>query len=330
MDDPMRRREFITLLGGATAWLSPANAQQTLTPLVGFLSGRSLSTDAHLVKAFRQGLNDAGNFEGQNLTIEFRWADGQFDRLAQMAADLISRHVSVIFAGGVDLRIHAVKDVISTTPAVYAVAGDPVEYGLVASINRPGRNATAVTTLSAALWPKRLEILRELLPSAMVIGLLVNPNNLTAETIVNDVRAAARPFNMGIEVVNARVDSEFDDAFVALKRARVNALLVMGDTLINARRREIISFADRYGIPSLYERRDFPIEGGLMSYGASIVDQYLQSGRYVGRILNGDKPADLPALQPTKFELVINLKTAKALGLTVPQSLLVASDEVVE
>jgi putative tryptophan/tyrosine transport system substrate-binding protein len=327
----MRRRDFIKVVAGSTvAWPFAARAQQKLSPLVGFLSGRSLSTDAHFVAAFRQGLSEIGYVEGQNLTIEFRWAEGQFDRLPGMVADLIGHQVSVIFAGGMDVQIRAVKDAISTTPAVYAVGGDPVEYGIVASMNRPGGNATAVTVLTAALWPKRLEILRELLPSIALIGILINPNNLTAETIANDVRTASRLLGVKIEVVNARNDSELDDAFAVLKQEEVGALLVMGDTLMNARRYQLISLANRYSLPSLYDRRDFPGDGGLMSYGASAVDQYLQSGRYVGRILNGEKPADLPALQPTRFELVINLKTAKALGLTVPQSLLVAADEVIE
>ena len=327
----MRRRDLIKVVAcSAITWQLAAHAQQKLTPLVGFLSGRSPSTDADLVQAFRQGLNETGYVDGHNLTIEFRWAEGQFDRLPEMARDLISHHVSVIFAGGMDVRVRDIKEAISTTPAVYALGGDPVEYGVVASMNRPGGNATAVTVLTASLWPKRLEILRELVPSAAVIGLLVNPNNLTTKAIVTDVRAAAHLFNVDIKVVNARVDSELDDAFAALKQAQASALLVMGDTLMNARRREIISFAGRYSIPALYDRREFPVEGGLMSYGASPTDQYFQSGRYVGRILNGDKPADLPALQPTKFELGINVKTAKSLGLTVPQSLLVAADEVIE
>jgi putative tryptophan/tyrosine transport system substrate-binding protein len=327
----MRRRDFIKFVAcSAITWPLAAHAQQKLTPLVGFLSGRSPSTDADLVQAFRQGLNETGYVDGHNLTIEFRWAEGQFDRLPEMARDLISHHVSVIFAGGMDVRVRAIKEAISTTPAVYALGGDPVEYGVVASMNRPGGNATAVTVLTASLWPKRLEILRELVPSAAVIGLLVNPNNLTTKAIVADVRAAAHLFNVDIKVVNARVDSELDDAFAALKQAQASALLVMGDTLMNARRRELISFAGRYSIPALYDRREFPVEGGLMSYGASPTDQYFQSGRYVGRILNGDKPADLPALQPTKFELAINVKTAKSLGLPVPQSLLVAADEVIE
>jgi putative ABC transport system substrate-binding protein len=229
-----------------------------------------------------------------------------------------------------DIKVRAVKFALSTTPAVYAVGGDPVEYGLVASMNRPGGTATAVTVLTSAIWPKRLEILREILPSVKVIGLLLNPNNLTAASIEKEVHAAGHQLEIEIKVVNARNDSELNDAYPDLKQAGAGALLVMGDTLMNVRRPQLISLADRYSLPSLYDRREFPAEGGLMSYGASPIDQYLQSGIYVGRILNGAKPSDLPALQPTQFELVINLKTAKALDMTVPQTLLVAADEVIE
>jgi len=318
------RREFITMLGSAAMWPLGAWAQQNSMVSVGFLSGRSLSTDARLVTAFRQALNEAGYVEGHNLTIEFRWAEGQFDRLPEMAADLIRRRVSLIFAAGIDVRVKAVKEAISTTPAVYAVGGDPVEYGLVGSMNRPGGNATAVTSLTVALWPKRL------LPSATAVGLLVNPTNHTTDAISNEVRAAAHVLNMDIEVVNASSVAELDDGFVALKQSRASALLVMGDTLMNSNRHQLISLAGRHSIPSLYDRRNFPVDGGLMSYGASIVDLYLQGGRYVGRILNGAKPAELPVQQPTKFDFVINLKTAKALGLTVPDKLLALADEVIE
>jgi putative tryptophan/tyrosine transport system substrate-binding protein len=325
----MRRREFITLLGSTVAWPLAARAAGHWA-VVGFLSGRSLSTDARLVEAFRRGLRETGYIEGQNLEIEFRWADGQFDRLPGMVADLIKHEVSVIFAGGMDVQVRAVKAAISTTPAVYAVGGDPVKYGIVDSMNRPGGTATAVTTLTSTLWPKRLEILRELLPPVGLIGLLLNPNNLTADSVEKEVRAAGRLLGTEIKVVNARNDAELDDAYPAFKEAGVSALLIMGDSLMNARRPRPISLAKRYNLPSLYERRDFPAEGGLMSYGASVGDQYLQSGIYVGRILNGAKPADLPALQPTRFELVINLKTAKSLAITVPQTPQVAADEVIE
>jgi len=327
----MRRREFIALLGSAaTAWPLAARAQPATRAMVGFLSGRSLSIDAGLVEGFKRGLKETGYIEGQNLGIEFRWADGQFDRLPGMVADLIGHGVSVIFAGGIDARIRAVKVAISATPAVYAVGGDPVEYGIVESMNRPGGTATAVTVLTSALWPKRLEILREILPSIGLIGLLLNPDNLTADSVEKEVRAAGHHLGVEIKVVNARNDAELDDAYPAFKQAGVSALLIMGDTLMNARRPWLISLAKRYNLPSMYERRDFPAEGGLMSYGASPVDQYLQAGIYVGRILNGAKPADLPAMQPTRFELVINLKTAKSLDITVPQTLQVGADEVIE
>jgi putative ABC transport system substrate-binding protein len=326
----VRRREFITLLGGFAAWPLPARAQRVTRAVVGFLSGRSLSTDARLVEAFRRGLKETGHIEGQNLEIEFRWAEGQFDRLPGMVADLVNRRVSVVFAGGMDVEIRAVKAAISGTPAVYAIGGDPVEYGLVESMNRPGGSATAVTVLTSALWPKRLEILHELLPSIRVIGLILNPDNLTADGIEKEVRAAGHLFGIEIKVVKARNDAELDDAYPAFEQAGAGALLIMGDTLMNARRPRLISLANRYNLPSLYDRRDFPAEGGLMSYGANPADQYLQSGIYVGRILNGAKPADLPALQPTRFEFVINLKAAKALGITVPLTLQVAADEVLE
>jgi len=325
----MRRRAFISLIGGAAvAWPRAARAQQLLSATVGFLSGRSLSTDAHLVAAFRQGLKETGYVEDQNVAIEFRWAEGQFDRLPRMAAELIGRQVSIIFAGAIDVQIHAVKRALSTIPVVYAVGGDPVEYGIVASMNRPGGNATAVTVLSPGLWPKRLQILHELAPSVARVGLLVNPNNLTAETIANEVGATGRLLGIDIKVVSARNDSELDDAFSALAQMRAGAVLAMEDTLINAQRQHVIALASRYAMPSMHGRRDFPADGALISYGASVVDQYFQSGRYVGRILKGDRPADLPALQPTRFELVINIKTAKALGLTVPDKLLSLADEL--
>jgi putative ABC transport system substrate-binding protein len=326
----MRRREFIATIGAAAIWPLIANAEKSGELIVGFLSGRSLSTDADLVEAFKRGLKETGYIEGQNLKIEFRWAEGQFDRLPAMAADLIGRGAAVIFAGGMDVQVRAVKSALSGTPAVYAVGGDPVEYGIVASLNRPGGTATAVTVLTSAIWPKRLEILREILPPLKVIGLLLNPNNLTATSIEKEVRVAGHRLGIEIKVVNARNDAELKDAYPAFKEAGAGALLVMGDTLMNARRPQLISLADQYSLPSLYDRREFPAEGGLMSYGASPIDQYLQSGIYVGRILNGAKPSDLPALQPTRFELVINLKKAKALGLTVPPALLALADEVIE
>jgi putative tryptophan/tyrosine transport system substrate-binding protein len=326
----MRRRDFLSLVGStAAAWPLAAHAQAAM-PLVGFLSGRSLVSDAHLVEAFRQGLNEAGYAEGQNVAIEFRWAEGQFDRLPALAADLASRQLSVIFAGGLDVRIRAVKAAIAAIPVVFATGGDPVELGLVASLNRPGGNATAVTVISAALWPKRLELLRELVPAATLIALLVNPNNPTADVIAKDVRAAGDALGLRTDVLNARNEREIDGAFATLVQQRAGALLVSSDALFNGRREKLIALAARHATPAIYDRRDFPADGGLVSYGASAVDQYRQSGRYAGRVLKGAKPADLPVLQPTKFELVINLKTAKTLGLDLPAKLLALADEVIE
>jgi putative ABC transport system substrate-binding protein len=327
----MRRREFITLLGGAVAaWPLAARAQQSAMPVIGFLSGRSLAYDSQLVAAFRQGLKETGYVEGPNVTIEFRWAEGQFDRLTAQAADLVGRQVSVIFAGGLDVRIRAIKAAISTIPVVFATAGDPVELGLVASFNRPGGNATAVTVISAALWPKRLELLHELAASSTIIALLVNPDDPSAEPSTRDVHAAARGLGLQVHVLEASNENDFETAFSTLVSQRASALLVTNNALFNSRREKLVALAARHAVPTIYDRRDFPADGGLMSYGASIVDQYRQSGLYVGRILSGAKPADLPVVQPTKLELIINLKTAKALGLTIPQTLLVAADEVIE
>jgi len=325
----VRRREFIALLGGATAaWLLEAHAQQQ--PVVGFLSGRSLAYDSKLVAAFLQGLKEVGFVEGQNFAVEYRWAEGQFDRLTALAADLVSRQVPVIFAGGLDVRIRDVKAAISAIPVVFATAGDPVELGLVASFNRPGGNTTAVTVISASLWPKRLNLLHELVASSVVVALLVNPEDPSAEPATSDVYAAAKSLGLQVHVLRASTENDFEAAFGMLVSKRASALLVTNNALFNSRREKLVALAARHRVPTIYDRRDFPTDGGLMSYGASIVDQYRQSGLYVGRILSGARPADLPVVQPTKLELVINLKTAKALGLTLPQTLLVAADEVIE
>jgi putative tryptophan/tyrosine transport system substrate-binding protein len=326
----MRRREFITLVGGAAALPLVAHAQQPAMPLIGFLSGRSLATDAHLVAAFRQGLSEAGYVEGRDVAIEYHWADGQFDRLPAMATDLVKHQVSVIFAGGMDVKLKAVKAAIPTIPIVFATGTDPVELGLVASMSRPGGNVTAVTVLTTALQSKRLELLRNLLSSVTLVALLLNPNHPAADTITKDVRTAAKALGVQIYVAAARGEDEIDDAIAAVKRERADALLVPADPVFIGRRQQVIGLAKRFGIPTMFDRRDFPVDGGLMSYGASIVDQYLQSGRYVGRILKGSQPAELPVLQPTRFEFVINIKTAKALGLAVPPSLLALADEVIE
>jgi putative ABC transport system substrate-binding protein len=327
----MKRREFITLLGGAAAALPlAARAQQPAMPVIGFLSGRSLASDAHLVAAFGQGLNENGYVVDRNAKIEFRWAEGQFDRLRALAADLVGRQVAAIFAGGLDIDIRAVRTAITTTPIVFATGGDPVELGLVASFNRPGGNATAVTVIAAALLPKRLELLRELVVSSTVVAVLVNPNDANAASFTRDVQVAARTLGLQVRVVHAGTERDFDTAFASLVNEGANALLVTTNALFINQREKLVALAARYAVPAIYDRREFPAAGGLLSYGASIIEQYRQSGVYIGKILRGVKPADLPVVQPTKFELVINLKTAKALGLTVPLIMQMTADEVIE
>jgi putative tryptophan/tyrosine transport system substrate-binding protein len=326
----MKRREFITLLGGAAAWPLAARAQQPAMPVVGFLSGRSLASDAHLVKAFREGLSERGYVEGQNVAIEFRWAESQFDRLPALAADLVGRKVAVVFAGGLDVSIRAIRAAISGTPVVFATSGDPVELGLVASFNRPGGNVTAVTLISAVLWPKRMELVRVMIGTPTMVALMVNPNNPTTEAITKDVQAAAQTLGLKTQVLHASTDRDIDAAFETLAQQRASALLLQSDPVFNDRRDKLVALAARHAMPAIYDRRDFPAAGGLMSYGASAVDQYRQSGLLVGRILKGAEPAELPVMQPTKFEFVINFKTAKALGLQIPEKLLALADEVIE
>jgi putative ABC transport system substrate-binding protein len=327
----MKRREFITLIGGAAvAWPLTTHAQQAAMPVVGFLSGRSLTSDAYLVGAFRQALNESGFVEGRNLAIEFRWADGQLARLPTLAAELVERKVSVVFAGASDVAIGAIKVVAATLPVVIATGSDPVALGLIPSLNRPGGNLTGVTVITAALWPKRLELLRELITPTPVVALLVNPNNPTEEPATRELQAAARSVGQDIVVLNARNERDFENAFATLNEKRASALVVADDALFANRRDILVALAARHAIPAIYGRREYVAAGGLMSYGASTIDQYRQSGIYVSRILKGDKPADLPFVQPTKFELMVNLKTAKALGLDIPATVLARADEVIE
>ena len=307
-----------------------ALAQQPAMPVVGFLNGRSLKTDRHLVAAFRQSLKEAGFIEDKNVAIEFRWADEQFDRLVDMANDLIGRKVSVLFAGAIDVRMMALKPAFSAAPTVIATGGDLVEFGIVASVNRPGGNITGVTVIAAELWPKQLEILRDLIGSANTVALLVNPDNASAASSIRDVQAAARAIGQNVLVVNARTEQDIESAFATLAQQRASALLVAVDALLTSQRAKIAALAAVHAVPAIYGRREFAEAGGLLSYGASATDQYRQSGRYVGRILQGAKPADLPILQPAQFELVINLKTAKALGLAVPPTLMARADDVIE
>jgi putative ABC transport system substrate-binding protein len=326
----VKRREFITLGGGAAAaWPLVARAQQHgVLPVVGFLSSRS--PDSSVVTSFHQGLKETGHLEGQNVAVEYRWAEGHYDRLPALATEFVGRSVAVIAAVGGDPAPQAARWATRTIPIVFATAGDPVEAGLVASLNRPGGNATGVTIFGATIIAKRLALLRELVPTATLIGILLNPSNPTTEAVTKEVETAARELGQNFYVVRANTEQNLDAAFVTLVQEGADALLVGPDQFFTDRRDQIVALAIHARIPAIYHLRDFATAGGLISYGNSLSDLYRQVGNYVGRIIKGEKPADLPVTQPTKFELVINLKTAKALGLTVPLSLQVAADEVIE
>ena len=327
----MKRRELITLLGGAaTAWPLAARAQQATMPVVGFVSGRSLASDSDLVAAFLRALNEAGYVNGQNVAIEFRWADGQLDRLPELLADLVERKVAVIFGGASDTAAGALRVAAATVPVVFATGSDPVAAGLVASLNRPGGNLTGVTVITNALWPKRLELVRELISQTSLIAFLVNWSNANHIPAMRELSAAARSLGQEVMALNASAETDFEAAFATVTERRASALVVSDDALFMNRRATLAALAARHAIPAIYGRREFAASGGLMSYGASTLDQYYQSGVYVGRILKGTKAADLPFLQPTKFELAINLKTAKVLALEVPPTLLARADEVIE
>jgi putative ABC transport system substrate-binding protein len=327
----MKRREFITLLGGtAVAWPLAARAQQARMPVIGYLNSGSAAPFANFVAAFRLGLSETGWVEGRNVAIEYRWAENQYDRLPGLAADLVSRGVNAIVAVGSPLPARAAKAATATIPIVFVYGGDPVNDGLVANFNRPGGNVTGVTFITAALAPKRLELLRELVPGTDLIGVLANSTSPLAEIQWKDLQAAARPIGQRLLLVNASSEADFDAAFTSLVQERAGALLVTTDGLFFSGRVRLAALAARHKIPSTWTVREYALAGGLLSYSASIADTERQAGVYAGRILKGEKPADLPVQMPTKFELVINLKTAKALGLEVPPMLLARADEVIE
>jgi putative ABC transport system substrate-binding protein len=323
-----RRREFITLLGAAAAWPLMARAEQPAIPVIGFLNLQSPGTFAHMVTAFHQGLNQAGYVEGRNVAIEYRWAEGGIDKLPALAAELVRRSVDLIVAtGGAHL---AAKAATSTIPIVFTSGGDPVKEGLVASFNQPGGNATGATVLSGTLVAKRLGFVLEFFPSGASIGALVDPTFSEASAQLTQLQAAARAIGQQIHVLNAGTENEIDTAFASIGGAHIDVLLVGATPFFRGRRNQIAALAARHAIPTFAEGRDLVESGLLMSYGPSITDIYRQVGIYAGRILKGEKPADLPVLQPTKFEFVINLKTAKALGLAIPDRLLALADEVIE
>lgn len=324
----MKRREFMFMLTAAAAAGRPLCAQQKAMPVIGFLGRASADYFTPFIAAFRRGLDETGYVEEKNVAIEYRWGEGHYDRLPALAADLVGRRVDVILAAGTP-PLRAAKSATSTIPIVF-LAGDPVGDGLIVSLARPGGNITGASLMSTELMPKRFELISELVPQARVMALLVNPNNTATARIVSDAQEAAHGTGVQLDTVKAGSESEIDTAFATLVQRQAGALLVGSDGFFNSRREQLVALAARYAIPTIYELREFPATGGLISYGTSLTAAYRQLGIYVGRILKGAKPADLPVQQPTTFELVINLKTAKALGITIPPLILARADEVIE
>ena len=326
----MRRRELITLLGGAATWPLVARAQQAAIPAVGFMSGRSPEDSARLASAFRQGLADAGFIEGQTVNIEYRWANGDYDKLPALAADLVNRKVAVLVGVGGDVSAAVAAKATKTIPVVFGMGGDPVKAGLVASFNRPGGNVTGFTLWTNQIASKRLGLLRQLAPGVPLIGVLVNPRFLPTEQELLELEPAAKAVNQKLFVARANDDAELDAALASFVEQRIGALLVTAAPFFDTRLDRIVGFAAQKRLPAIYQFRDYAVAGGLISYGPNIAEGYKNAGTYVGRILKGEKPADLPVMQPSKFDFLINLKTAKALGLTVPPTLLIEASEVIE
>jgi putative ABC transport system substrate-binding protein len=326
----MRRRELMLMLGGAAITSRSLRAQQKTMPVVGYLNSTSPDANAPFVAAFRQGLSEAGWVDGQNMEVQYGWAEGNYDLLPALAAGLVGRKVDVIATSGGDRSAVAAKTATSAIPIVSVIGGDPVAAGLITSLARPGGNLTGVSFLTAELMPKRLELLSEVAPAAKVIALLVNPENPQTEGVIKDMAEAARAKGVQLQTLKTRTKAEIDAAFASLPQPQAGALAVQADPFFIARREQLVALTSSHGIPAIYEWRGFVTAGGLISYGASITGVYRQVGAYVGQILKGAKPAELPVQQPTTFELVINLKTAAALGLTVPQTILLRADEVIE
>jgi putative tryptophan/tyrosine transport system substrate-binding protein len=327
----MRRREFIQFVGGAAvAWPLAARAQQAAMPVIGFLNPSSPETSHPTLDSFRSGLLESGFVEGRNVRIEYRWAEGHYDKLPELASDLVKRQVNVIVAGGSSAPCLAAKAATSTIPIAFQTGADPVADRLVESMNRPGGNVTGVSRMAIALDPKRLELLHEVVPEARVIAFMINPDSQRAEAAIEQIQKAAKSLALAISVVNVTAESDPKDAFALLKNAGAGALLYNNDPAMQRWGGRIAALTIENAIPAMFNVRSYVLAGGLMSYDASLIDSYRQLGVYVGRILKGEKPADLPILQPTKFDLIINLKTAKALGLSIPQTLLATADEVIE
>jgi putative ABC transport system substrate-binding protein len=326
----MTRRAFITLLGGAAAWPLAARAQQSAMPVIGFLSTRARVESAHLVEAFHRGLADNGYTESRNVAIEYRWADGRYDQMPALAAELARRPVTVLVSTGAEPSALAAKAATGTIPIVSTFTADPVERGLVASLNHPGGNVTGVNLLTATMEPKRLGLLHDLVPQAAIVGMLLNPNFPPAASQLRDTEGAARAIGLQLHMLRASTDREIDTAFESIAQQHIPALMVASDAFFITRREKLVALAAHYGVPAIYNIREYPMAGGLMSYGINLADAYRQLGIYVGQILKGAKPANLPVVQPTKFEFVINLKAAKALGVKIPDDLLSLADEVIE